>query len=106
MVGSLALDSWALVNFSGRVIASPDQVTLSGSGGLSMTNFPLGVTFNGTFTSSLNTPSWSLNGTGRLRLASIEIASARLSLLSDGRHAGHPSRFLLLAHRDPVLLRR
>ncbi len=80
MVGSLALDSWALVNFSGRVIASPDQVTLSGSGGLSMTNFPLGVTFNGTFTSSLNTPSWSLNGTGRLRLASIEIASARLSL--------------------------
>ena len=80
MVGSLALDSWALVNFSGRVIASPDQVTLAGSGGISMTNLPLGVTFNGTFTSSLNTPTWSLTGTGRLRLASIEIASARLSL--------------------------
>ncbi len=80
MVGSLALDSWALVNFNGRVVASPDQVTLTGSGGLSMTNLPLGVTFNGTFTSSLNTPSWSLSGVGRLRLASIEIASARFNL--------------------------
>jgi hypothetical protein len=80
LTGSLTLDSWGLVNFNGRVIASPDQVTLSGSGGITMTNFPLGVTFNGTFTSSLTVPSWSLNGTGKLRIASIEIASARLAL--------------------------
>lgn len=80
MVGSVALDSWALVNFSGRVIASPDQVTLTGSGGVSMTNLPLGVNFSGTFTSSLNSPSWSLTGSGQLRIASIQIASARFTL--------------------------
>jgi hypothetical protein len=80
LTGSLTLDSWGLINFNGRVIASPEQVTLSGSGGITMTNFPLGVTFNGTFTSSLTVPSWSLNGSGKLRIASIEIASARLAL--------------------------
>lgn len=78
--GSLTLDSWGLLNFNGSVVASPEQVTLSGSGGISMINFPLGVNFNGTFTSSLTQPSWSLNGTGKLRIASIEIASARLNL--------------------------
>lgn len=80
LTGSLSLDSWGLVNFNGSVIASPEQVTLTGAGGISMTNFPLGVNFNGSFTSSLNQPTWSLNGTGRLRLASIDIASARLNL--------------------------
>jgi hypothetical protein len=80
MFGSLQLDSWGLLNFRGSVMATSEQVTLSGSGGVSMINFPLGVQFNGTFTSSLTTPSWSLNGTGRLRLASIDVASARLNL--------------------------
>ena len=78
--GSLNVGGWALVNFSGRVIASPEQVTLSGSGGLSTINFPLGVNFNGTFTSSLTQPSWSLSGSGNLRVASLTIASARLNL--------------------------
>lgn len=80
LFGSLQLNSWGLLNFSGSVMATSDRVTLSGSGGLSMINFPLGVQFNGTFTSSLSTPSWSLNGVGRLRIASIEVASARLNL--------------------------
>jgi hypothetical protein len=80
LFGSLQLDSWGLLNFNGSVMATSDRVTLSGSGGLSMINFPLGVQFNGTFTSSLTTPSWSLNGIGRLRLASIDVASARLNL--------------------------
>lgn len=80
LAGSLTLDSWGLLNFNGSVVASPEQVTLSGSGGISLINFPLGVTFNGTFTSSLTQPSWSLNGSGKLRIASIEIASARLNL--------------------------
>lgn len=80
LTGSLTLDSWGLVNFTGSVIASPEQVTLTGAGGITMTNFPLGVTFNGSFTSSLTQPTWSLNGTGRLRIASIDIASARLNL--------------------------
>jgi hypothetical protein len=78
--GSLNVGGWALVNFSGRVIASPEQVTLSGSGGLSTINFPLGVNFNGTFTSSLTQPSWSLSGSGNLRIASLTIASARLNI--------------------------
>ncbi len=78
--GSLQLDSWGLLGFNGSVVASPTQVTLSGTGGISMINFPLGINFNGTFTSSLNSPSWSLNGSGNLRIASINVASARLSL--------------------------
>jgi hypothetical protein len=80
VVGSLNVGGWALVNFAGRVVASPEQVTLSGSGGLSTVNFPLGVNFNGTFTSSLTQPSWTLTGSGNLRIASLTIASARLNL--------------------------
>jgi hypothetical protein len=78
--GSLQLDSWGLLNFAGSVVASPEQVTLTGSGGVTTINFPLGVTFNGTLTSSLTEPTWSLNGSGRLRLASIDVAAARLNL--------------------------
>ncbi len=78
--GSLALDSWGLLNYSGSVIATSEQVTLTGAGTVSVINFPLGVTFNGSFTSSLTDPSWSLHGTGQFRIASIDVASARLEL--------------------------
>ncbi len=80
MNGSLNLDSWGLLNFDGTVVASPEQVTLSGSGAVSVINFPLGITFNGSFTSSLTEPSWSLNGSARFRIASIDVASARVNL--------------------------
>ena len=80
MNGSLMLDSWGLLNFSGSVVASPEQVTLTGSGGVSTINFPLGINFNGSLTSSLTTPSWSLNGSARFRIGSIDIASARVRL--------------------------
>ena len=78
--GSLQLDNWGLLGFSGTVIANPEQVTLTGSGGISLINFPLGITFNGSFTSSLTEPTWSLNATGRLQIASLNIAQARLTL--------------------------
>ncbi len=78
--GSLLLDSWAVTNFSGTVLASPEQVTLSGSGGITLTNFPLGATFNGSFTSSRSQPSWSLNANARVRLGPIDVANARLTL--------------------------
>jgi len=77
--GSLALDGWN-INFNGKVQASSEQVTLSGAGNVLMTNFPLGITINGSFTSSLTNPSWSLSGYGRVRIASIDVASARVSL--------------------------
>jgi len=80
LFGSLQLDSWAVANFSGSVLASPDQVTLSGSGRVTLVNFPLGMTFNGSFTSSRSQPSWSLHGTGQFRIGSIDVAGARLSL--------------------------
>ena len=83
MSGSLQLDTWGVMNFSGSVVASPDQVTLSGSGSINTINFPLGVDFNGTFTSSLSSPSWSLHGSGRFRIASIDVATARLSLTQE-----------------------
>jgi hypothetical protein len=68
------------VNFVGTVVASPEQVTLTGSGAISVINFPAGMTFQGTFTSSRVNESWSLNGSGQFRIASIQVASARLSL--------------------------
>jgi hypothetical protein len=82
MNGSLTLDSWGLLNFSGSVVASPEQVTVTGSGGFSTINFPLGITFNGSLTSSLTNPSWTLNGSARFRIASIDIANARVRLES------------------------
>jgi hypothetical protein len=78
--GSLLLDSWGIANFSGSVVASSDQVTLSGTGRIATVNFPLGVNFNGSFTSKLNEPTWSLTGSGSFRIASIQLASARLKL--------------------------
>lgn len=80
MSGSLQLDTWGILGFNGSVVASSDQVTLSGSGGVSLINFPLGIDFKGSLTSSLNNPSWSLNGSGKVRIASIEVANARISL--------------------------
>ena len=80
LTGSLQLDSWGLLNFNGSVVASPDQVTLSGAGAVSLINFPLGITFDGSFTSSLSHPTWSLNGAARFRIASIDVASARVRL--------------------------
>lgn len=78
--GSLALDSWAIINFNGSIIATMDQVTLSGAGGVSLANFPAGLQINGTLTSSLTRPTWSLSGAARFRLGSLDIASARLTL--------------------------
>jgi hypothetical protein len=80
MSGSMLLDSWGIANFGGSVVASSEQVTLSGSGTVTTINFPLGISFKGTFTSSLTQPSWSLNGSGVFRIASIQVASARLTL--------------------------
>lgn len=78
--GSLNLNSWSLINFSGSVVATIDQVTVTGRGGVSLTNFPLGLQLNGSFTQSLNSPSWSLSGSARFRLGSLDIASARMNL--------------------------
>jgi hypothetical protein len=78
--GSVALDSWAMADFAGNVAVTPERVTVNGVGSLRTTNFPLGITFRGTFTSSLTTPSWSLTGSGNLSIFSLQIASARLSL--------------------------
>ena len=78
--GSMQLDTWGIVDFSGAVVANPDQVTLTGSGGVNLINFPLGIQFSGSFTSRLDQPTWQLNGQGRFRIASIDVASARLSL--------------------------
>lgn len=78
--GSMALDSWALLNFSGSIVATVDQVTVTGSGGVHLNAFPLGLTLKGSLTSSLTNPSWSLSGTAKVRIAQITLASARLKL--------------------------
>ncbi len=86
--GSLALDTWAIANFRGTIIATIDQVTISGSGGVSLINFPLGLQINGTLTSSLTRPTWSLTGAARFRIASLDIATARVTLSqTDGMRA-------------------
>jgi hypothetical protein len=78
--GSMQLDTWGIVDFSGSVVANPEQVTLTGAGGVNLTNFPLGIQFSGSFTSRLDVPTWTLNGQGRFRIASIDVATARLTL--------------------------
>ena len=78
--GSLTLDTWGLINFNGSIIATIDQVTISGAGGISLINFPLGLQINGTLTSSLTRPTWSLTGAARFRIGSLDIASARVTL--------------------------
>lgn len=78
--GSMLLDTWGIVDFSGSVVANPEQVTLTGAGGVHLINFPLGIQFSGSFTSRLDQPTWSLNGQGKFRLGPIDVASARLSL--------------------------
>lgn len=78
--GSMSLDSWGLINFNGSIIATIDQVTVSGSGGILFTNFPAGLTLDGSLTSSLNSPSWSLTGSARFRIGPLDIASARIKL--------------------------
>lgn len=80
MNGSLLLDSWGILGFQGSVVASSQQVSLTGSGNVQLTSLPLGVAFRGTFTSSLTSPTWSLSGTGKLKLFSFEVAQARLTL--------------------------
>lgn len=78
--GSMTLDSWALINFSGSINATVDQVTVSGQGGIHLASFPLGLTLKGSLTSSLHTETWSLSGQAKVKIASIELASARLKL--------------------------
>jgi hypothetical protein len=80
LAGSATLDSWALADFAAAVVVTPERVTVTGDGSVRTTNFPLGVTLRGTFTSSLQNPSWSLTGSGRLTLFSLTIAGARISL--------------------------
>ncbi len=78
--GSLALDTWAVANFSGTIVATIEQVTVSGAGDIVLANFPAGLRISGNLTSSLTVPKWTLNGTAQLRLASLNILSARLRL--------------------------
>jgi len=80
VAGSLQLDTWGILDFYGSVVANPEQLTLTGSGGVSTINFPLGIRFNGSLTSRLDEPTWSLNGSGRFAIGSINVATARLSL--------------------------
>ena len=76
----LQVGSWAVAKFAGRVIVSPEQVNVRGKGSILATNFPLGVIIDGSFVSSRTVPSWTLSGARRLRIGSLDIASARLSL--------------------------
>lgn len=78
--GSMTLDSWAVVNFSGGVMATAEQVTINGSGTVLLANFPAGLILSGTFTSSLTNPTWSLSGSAQFRIGSLDIASARVRL--------------------------
>ena len=80
MGGSLQLDTWGIVDFQRWRRRQPRQVTLTGSGSVHLINFPLSITFSGSFTSRLDQPTWQLNGSGRFPVGSITVASARLSL--------------------------
>ena len=78
--GQMNLDGWNLRNLTASVVASPQQVSVTGSGKVAMANFPLEITFGGTYTSSAGNPNWSLTGSGALRIFSLDIASANFVL--------------------------
>jgi hypothetical protein len=80
LTGSMALDNWAIVNFSGSLTATPERVTVNGSGRISANSFPVSVLFAGTFTQALGSGDWSFDASGRLRLGPFDVASARLNL--------------------------
>jgi hypothetical protein len=80
VAGSMALENWAIANFNGQIVASPERATVSGSGKISANSFPVSLAFNGTFSQAIGSGDWSFDATGRLRLGPIDVASARLNL--------------------------
>ncbi len=88
--GSMALDSWGVATFSGKLSVTGGVVTVSGSATVSGTNFPLGVTLAGSFTQALGSQSWTFAGGGALNLGPISVASAHLNFSHDaGMNADH-----------------
>jgi hypothetical protein len=88
--GNLALDTWGVATFSGSISVTTAAVTVTGTGSVTGTNFPLGVTLSGSFTEALGSQSWTFSGAGGLHLGPINVASARLNFAHDtGMNVDH-----------------
>lgn len=78
--GTLDLDGWYLQWFQGSIVATPEQVTLDFGGYLESSPVGLSAEVAGTFTSSLTTGHWVLEGKGRIALGPLTFEDARFRL--------------------------
>jgi hypothetical protein len=78
--GSLALDTWGVLSFQGTVNATAQQLTVTGTGNISSTSFPVSIPFSGSFTSTVGTDNWTLSGVGRLKIGPIDSPAVHLTL--------------------------
>ena len=84
--GNLLLDSWRVTGLTALVSAGIDQVTIDGSGTVSISVLKARLT--GQFTSRANDPTWALTGFGTVTLGPLVLANARLRLThTDGMQA-------------------
>lgn len=83
--GSASLSGWNVTSFQGTVVASVEQVTINGGGGVLGPSLGLGAHLVGTFTSRFDQPDWTLNATANVRVGKMNVSNARLRL---GRATG------------------
>jgi hypothetical protein len=82
--GTFTLDNWNMTSVNGTLQAGTESATVTGSGlvGFAANNVTIG--FTGALNSSLGDASWQLQGNGRVRVGSFELANGRVELSSDG----------------------
>lgn len=78
--GSLDLDGWYLQWFQGTLAATPERVTIDFGGYLESSPVGLSAEVGGTFTSTLATGDWVLEGQARLALGGLTFENARFRL--------------------------
>jgi hypothetical protein len=82
--GEVHLGKWDMDDLRGTLQATPEQVTVTASGSLRLSTFPVGVGADVTLTSSLTRVDWQLVGDGHLILGPLDIAHARIRMGGDG----------------------
>jgi hypothetical protein len=78
--GSLDLDGWYLEWFQGSLAATPERVTIEFGGYLESSPVGLSAEVAGTFTTTLATGDWVLEGRGRLGLGGLTFEDAKFRL--------------------------
>ena len=81
--GSASLKGWEFRNLAADISANSLTTTLSGTLTVATANFPLEIPLRISFVSGTGSPNWRVEGSGPVRIASLNIARADLVLLPD-----------------------